>query len=415
MAKARNIVFAILTSLILLCVFGCKAAGNLNILPSFLDNTKHSYLEGRDLKTAPPLSNETIGDKSFQDDVEEYIADSVPARDSILLANAALERSVIRIANSLFAYEAYPTFFESDQNESLDRTHIFWRAYNVGTDVSTESMAAFGKSLSAFSESNPDIKVVLCLIDDIRTSPINPTYSYVSNPLTESAINESLISNLSPNIILIRPLRPASLAEYDRYYLPTDHHWSVNGMRVAYEALAAELGWESIEQAETLTYDSYPFCGQGARTGRDLIADIALGDINLDLSDLSYSNDDGDHSYGHRDQYRSGRIKNGNETFYNGYGYLYGGNWRHIDVSCRQPVAYPNDEAILLTDSFGTFILPFIARNYSVTHKYDVVNSKQTAGLLQNAVDATGSKTVIILTRPSGTGGIYDKNAMIFD
>lgn len=102
--------FVVVCLLVCLCVVLNKGLMGAHLIPQ----RHRSNLEGRVYERRPQVSVAALADGSFQDSFERYVADGVPWRDVVVLANAAVQRSGISLASGLFGYPAYPTFFGSD-------------------------------------------------------------------------------------------------------------------------------------------------------------------------------------------------------------------------------------------------------------------------------------------------------------
>ena len=98
MQYVRDTLFA---SIVALLLFSVIAVLLLGLIPGFEAPSK-SVLEGRTYTAIPDMTASSIANGTAQSELESYVADKVPMRDTVLLGNAAIQRSLIRVANVHF-------------------------------------------------------------------------------------------------------------------------------------------------------------------------------------------------------------------------------------------------------------------------------------------------------------------------
>ena len=114
----RNISFIIICICALSIAFIYQGAKWAHVLPASFNNGTYSYLEGAKLQARPKVTLENIKKGTFQTQTEKWLTAKVPKRDSVILFNAFVQRSIIKTANIATGFDVYPTFFGSSYNYS---------------------------------------------------------------------------------------------------------------------------------------------------------------------------------------------------------------------------------------------------------------------------------------------------------
>lgn len=414
MTKARNIIFAALFLLVIFAAIEYKAADFIDVIPEALDNGEKSYIEGAPLQPLPELSFTRFMQGALQDETESYLSGCIPSRDQALLLNAAMQRVIIRTANIPFSFDAFPTFFGSSYIETLDGKRIQPIVKKQSPEFD-KALEAFASSVNDFAERNTDINIVVCLVDDPRTTEANPTQKFVSSPIDEKYLNDKLYSKFSDRVTLLLPNHYSDLDEYDRHYYKTDHHWNAEGLRVGYQALATALPLRSLENTSVITYEETPFCGIESRLGLDIRDEQFISDLDIDTSSITYSNDAGPLQRGHSSEYRNNAVQDTKAAYFDGYEYYHGKKYAFNRTGNADTSTHENGRMMLITDSFGTSILPYLAMNYQNVYKIDPINHSLKSGIVQDILDKSGAKTVAILTIPNDVKVLIDKSPDIFN
>ena len=236
-----------------------------SLLPETVAAPKKSALEGRDYAQFPEMTVKTIAKGSFQSGFESYVADHVPLRNELLLANARVQRDTIRVANLAFGFDAYPTFFGSG--------YLYCRDYDALVDKpikrsknSVEHLEKVASRYSALVERHPDIRWVYYLADRSSTSLASPAHGLVSDAADYAYFREHFLDNLTDKCTVV----DGGYVDPDEFFedhFSTDHHWQIQGAVKAYERISAVFGNTPLDVKGYERVFAGPFWGSYARSG----------------------------------------------------------------------------------------------------------------------------------------------------
>ena len=414
-SKKYYAVLVALFTLLILTPVGLSALSSFGItLPSAHKSDEATLLDGAysNPSIKKSFNLEGIASGEFQNAVETRIKNELPFRAQMLLGNAAAQRSLIKASNALFGFEAVPTFYGSKYVEVEDTKTIVPNAY-VESDALAKSLETFADQLDTVAAAHPETKFVLVLNEDAWTTQANPTHSLISNTLTPEFVQAHLNDNLSSDITVITPHSYTDITEYNKYYMPTDHHWNVEGVRKTYEALAKDLGLTSLADAPTKELDAALTCGQEGRLGLDPAFPFALQDFDINTSSITYEVHNKEITPGNQDEYKTGQISDPLRAYYNGYHYYFGGN-EALEILRNSALDDESKRIVFVSDSYGVALMTYLAMNYSDTYKTDPFNNGVTF-TLPSLLDDTHANTVVIMTTARGISTLENKNPNFID
>lgn len=383
MNRLRSIVFSTVCVLLLGCVLITKGLEHSPLSFMVSDACKEtSQLEGRDYEHFPELSVGTIANASFQSNFEKYVADSIPYRDQALLLNAGLQRSQISLANRVFGFSCYPTFYGSGyvyvpEHDAVVQT---LRAFTPNHET---AMGQAADAINALAESYGDVSFYLCALDRASASDANPTADYVSNPLTYTVLDEQLFGELSPTITVSRFVYQDEEALFASLYR-TDHHWLTS---TAYSCYANQIATmlpstTPAEVVERVSYDDIAFYGACSRTGLcEPREPDHVDDLVIDMSGFTVVRDDKEYGGGvltHREDYLAGDINT--DPYTNRYGEYYHSDWGLWRID--NPDAQTDRSLLIVRDSFGGCMERFFAANYAHVYVVDFRHTDVTVSQL---------------------------------
>ena len=278
MQRIRDIAFTAIVGLVLFAAIGNVAAAKL--LPGY-DIPEHSTLEGREYQHFPDIGAQTLLNHNFQNDFEQYVADRMLGRNTLLLANAKLQRTGIESANLLFRYPAYPTFYGG--------TNIVIPEYDATLNQPEEANAArrdelarCAEALGGMAQRHPDVSWYLAMPDRAETTMALPSHDLVATPADYQYYRKNFFKKL-PEAFNIIDLGQKKAGSWFSKYYHTDHHWRIQGAIEAYDKVMKAMGRTPVEHTFFEAYAG-PFYGSFARTG--------LCDINSDsIDDVAYEHD----------------------------------------------------------------------------------------------------------------------------
>ena len=266
MKPVRNIVFSVCVAVLL---FSSIANAGMDFFQG--ETKKQSFLEGRYYQTAPVITADRFMDGSIQDETEQYFADLIPKRDSVLLGNAALQRWGISTANIPFGFAAYPTFFGSDYLACPEYEAIV--EYPTTQDVATPELV--GRATAAVTTgvtNHDDVNWLFALVDRSRNTLSNPAHDLVASPADYPYYKELFLDKLPESC----PYVDLSIDDPETYfaqYFHTDHHCQISNALIAYNKIMDAFKRTPIETPEIREVYPGPFYGSEARSG--LIIDYA--------------------------------------------------------------------------------------------------------------------------------------------
>lgn len=256
--RARDVVFSILVAAVFLCVIGYDAAAHM--LPG-VERPTESLLEQRHYSDFPDFSER----EGVQDRFEGWVADRVPFRDEVLLANGTMQRSLIALANVPFGFDAYPALFGGADYciPSLGRVAgaLIWEPSEFW-----ERPTVIAAGCSALVERHPEVNWLFYLPDRAASSSASPLASLQSSYADVAYIAEQLRMRLPEECPLIcEPL--TTLEDFDAYLMKTDHHWNIRGAVRGYSSIIRHFGFEPLVFEYYEAFEG-PCFGSGARSGR---------------------------------------------------------------------------------------------------------------------------------------------------
>lgn len=358
-----------------------------------------SYLEGKTYASFPEPTLASFESGEFQDDVESFVADRFPARDGVLLANVAWQRSLIEISAVGFGYDVYPTFYGSDYAYDAPRDEVV----QILDPANAEQVQTYERAAEAyrsFAERHPELNCYFYEVDRMSSSTRNPTHDLMGPSVDTELLDEHFFDLLGDQITRIE----GSFADTDALaeaFFRTDHHW--NGA-AAYEEYAKMLdammpGAEPAQVVDCVTWDNVAFYGSTSRSGLcltdrpdhivDCLVDISgyevvINDAEQDPSVLQ-----------HNEAYAAGEI--GNDLFTNRYSEYFHSDRALIEVFNRN--ATSDDTLLIIGDSFSNVVEKSFAQNYRHVYVYDPryaeegVESFLVAHEVENILFLMGSTT----------------------
>ncbi len=414
-SKKYYAVLVALFTVFILTPVGLSALSSFGVpLPKALSSEEATLLDGAysNPSIKKSFNLEGIASGEFQNAVETRIKNELPFRAQMLLGNAAVQRSLIKASNAIFGFEAVPTFYGSKYSEIEDTQRIVPNSFVESPNLAN-SLEDFAKSLDAVAAEYPNTKFVLVVNEDSWTTPANPTSPLISNSLTTQFVQTHLYDNLSDNVTLLTPHTYTDTNEYNQYYMTTDHHWNVEGVRKTYEAIAHELGLESLADAPVKELDAALTCGQAGRLALDPAYPFTLKTLDVDTSSLTHEAHNKAITPGNNDEYETGLIRDPLRAYYNGYHYYFGGN-EALEIIRNSAIDDESKRLIFVSDSYGIALMDYLALNYSDTYKTDPFNNGVTF-TLPSLLDDTRAQTVVIMTTARGINTLEQKNPNFVD
>lgn len=290
---------------------------------SFSDN------ENRMLQTAPELSGETVLSGRFQDDLNEYITDQFPARDTWTALGSRIKvlSGMKDIGGAYMGKDG--SYIEMITEDSVDKAKYM------------QNLAL----VNSFARRNPLAKTTLLLV-----------------PATGSVLTDKLPANAGAYdaealLVMAKEALPginvpdvyAELKEHSHEYIyyRTDHHWTADGARIAYDCLMEGKGaYKGLPQLFT---DSF----LGTTYSKTLVSGAVPDEVYIPpvSSSLKVSADGSDIDFYYKDA--AGEKDK--------YKVFFGGNYGQVTI--RGGVE--NGKTLLIIkDSFANSLVPYLTADY---------------------------------------------------
>lgn len=358
MTRKSDILFIAILSVLALAL----AISQVAISFTLAEQPSRSYLEGRRYTAAPSVSITSIKERSFQNQAESYLSDRIINRDSIILANASLQRRCIELANIPFGYEAYPTFYGSGYLVYPAMSMVYESPVKATSGL-LEAVEKSKKSWNDFFVSNDDINWVVYMPERTRTASFLPSSEYYSDMADYAFWDSHFLTGLCPNGVVVSG-EYYNLDDYLAHYYRTDHHWQIDGALAAYEELCEALGINPMSFSLSYKVNAGPFYGSASRNGLAVLVDAdEVLDVELSLSNMHVAIDGKNVDVTALDKgaVDSKARYQKKETYDNLYG-----SWFHDDygiIEINNPDA--EDRTLLLVaDSFSNNMERFFALHY---------------------------------------------------
>ncbi len=395
-ASRRDAVLSIVMVLLVSSLIIVKVADRFDVpgLGDFSNGTI-SDLEARSYQPFPRFTKGDFVARVFQENADQYLADLTPCRDEVILGNASFQRAFIRLSAQLFGYKTYPTFYGSSRVYDTELDSVL----PIPPDPSggrARQCARLAEAINGFSEANPDLMTVFCLVGSMEFSPFDPLRDLMSRGEDNMSMVDDLLSSLREEVVTVN-LEIADESDYLKNYYKTDHHWNIFGAYEGYATVMAAISpdEEPVSITGTRSWD-VPFYGTYARVGlfRPPMADV-IEDIEYDLSNLSVSVN-GEASaledVLHVERYNSGRYSS--SVFKNRYGEYFHGDSSHAYIRFDNEDVSGDESLLIVGDSYTNSIERLFAEHFKTVHCIDL---RYFDGTVQSVVEDNGVDVVLFM------------------
>lgn len=318
------------------------------------DNKEFSELENRKLKTSVTFSIKNFFDGNFQKDYESYINDQFPLRDNWISLKSINEYILGKIENNGIIYGSNGELFE--KFDSLDEEKF---KNNV-------------EAIKKFAENYYD-KVSLMIIPS--SYEIYKENLPMGSPiiLQEELINKIYnFSTFSNNIDVMKEL----LDNKNNYiYYKTDHHWTTYGAYLAYCKFIDSINGNKVNLKDFKEVELPNFYGTYYSKAKpfniepDIMTYYDFNNLTMEIV--------GDKIYDYIYDYSKKTLRDKYSLF------LYGNNPLTI---IKNKDIKNNKKILVIKDSFGNSLVPFLTQNYEEIHVIDLryFSSKLSSYLEEN-------------------------------
>ena len=320
-----------------------------------------NYYENRGARKIGELKAETYLDSSFQDSMEEALADQIPAAQPMKkLYNTVNSKLLVKLL--LNNIDKHPdTFFEYN-GMLFYNGYILWVPFNL-EDCRAE-FEATAESFNKAMKNNPDTPFYIYYgesdsIIDFRTGYKTPVYEYIQSLLD---IPEDHLARFEIN----------DFDTYKELYYKTDHHWNYKGSYKGYQEIMKLLGCED-ELMKPVEEINLPYYTAGSKS-----KECGLTELKEYYTVYRFDYPDFGFKYGNEEEIISGELPDFT------YELFYGGNYGTMILDTKRP---EKENLIVIGDSFDNAVLKLIASHYNRTISIDMRNLELPEGTRLNITD----------------------------
>lgn len=337
----------------------------LGIVHLLLPDAETSYSERRKLALLPELNSETIFSAEYSGDLEDYLLDHFPLRDTFRSLNAIMRFGIFgqKDIDGLYFADGSISKFEG----TLDAKHALYCAQTF------EKLAerCFGGA-NLFLTIPPDKNTVLADANGY------PAYDYAE-----------LVQLMRENSPSMEYVDLFGLLEAEDYYA-TDSHWRQEKLQPVLDALAAALGTEfdpiSDYTQNTLEGFNGVYAGQSALP----VAPDTLVYLTNDVTESSTvtSAENGETM----PMYTTDRFSG-----MDGYDVFLGGVQALLTI--ENPLQTNGRELVIVRDSFGSSLAPLLVSGYEKVTVVDLryISMSFLPQLLDSSAEANANRDVLFM------------------
>lgn len=351
----------------------CALIGGISLASVISPTREKSETENRDLAQMPTISVKSLFDGSFSRDYEEFITDQFIGRDGWIAAKTISEKLLGR-RESNGVYMADGGYF-------IDGT--------VPNSEQSEKNLNFLQDFADDVSEEYNLRIMLAPTASLILSDKLP---YGAPVWDQSAYLDEVA--MIAGAVDIRAAMEENSEEY--IYYRTDHHWTADGMYIAYHSLCKSLGIEPISENNLVrTTLSDDFLGT-------IIAKVGIDSSPDTITDLTSVDQPTVHI-----TYNLGESES--DSFYvtekletrDKYGVYLGGNPAIADIT----TSIKNGRVLVMAkDSYAHCMLPLLANHYERMIVIDLRNFNGGFESYLNKLKSDGVQVddVVILYSASG-------------
>lgn len=338
-----------------------------------LPKEEYSEQERRVLAEAPEISKESIMDGEFMEDLETYLADHFPGRESLVALHSGYSYAMGKrdIGGAYVCEDGYlMTRLTEDELSEAQLSN------------NAAALAVFGEYLTS---AGIGYRVMVVPSASLQLRDKLPEGAPIYN---QEAILSELSETLSEHFLDLRDV----LTE-ERHYYKTDHHWTTEGAYDAYLAYCESVELTAVRKrryTEVTVAEDF----RGTLYGKALLAGCDYDTI------LAYEKEET------LEVLAGGKELGGlyDATALEGedkYSYFLGGNYGTLTITggCA-----PEDEGyerrlLVIKDSYANCFLPFLTGNYGELHVLDL---RYYNGFPKQYAEENGITDVLVLYGADG-------------
>lgn len=375
----------------MLCLFGtCWVIDRLDLPLAHileLDKTR-SNLEGKSYAKFPAFSEKGFWSTEYQDEIETFISDRMPLRDTLLMANASWQRQLIKVSSSIHGFTVYPTFFGSDYCYDEENDALYQTLEYADPRVD-EQYEVSAQAFSLFATSHPNINFYFYRIDRLSSSSNNPTNRLQKGVVNTDYLSEHFFDRLE-GIKVIDGIQRNQQESLDVFFR-SDHHWTGPGAYEAYVDILSVMQPTTLPVSELtqVSYEHPSFYGSCSRASLCLVREPDhIDDYLFDMSSYTIYVDGQlvePESLQHTQLYQSGLWSR--DLFMNRYSEYWHGDFPTLRIDNKN--AETDETLLIIRDSYSAPLERYFAQTYQSVLTLDPRYSSSTVDELisENSVD----------------------------
>lgn len=358
--KTEKISQIIMVSVFILFIFGFAVWSLL------LKDREFSEMENRNLAQFPSFSWKSLNDGSFTSGLEKYVSDQLPMKDELVTLKTDADRLLMHdLQNGV--YFGKDGYYLQDYKENSEQVEK-----NVGY-------------INDFVSFCPDVEIDMMLVPN--------SISVMSDKLPASATTQDqnktiskVKEKLSDKIRFYCPMDELKKAVSDgtQAYYKTDHHWTSDGARAAFDGFVKFLGEDELK-AQYSCRELDGFLGTlyskapSAFSEKDVMKLYTDKDTKLSVS------------YVGKDKQTDTIFDSSFEDKKDKYSTFFGGNFPLIEIKSSN--AQNNKKVLILKDSYANCAMPYFTSMYSdismidLRYYHDATKPTVSEYVKQNNID----------------------------
>ncbi len=392
-SKFRKIIF------VSLCISVCSVslmyqiAKKLEVLPPALDNGTYSLLEASDLQTLPSFVFDSVIKGTYQQEMDDFLGDSFPKREDVILANASMQRNIIELSASLFSYKTIHTFYGSGYVWNTELNVVCSQA-EKGTKGRANNFNSVASALNKLQRKFEGVSIGVALPDTDSYGDSSITASLVSKHLGHTFRENNFYKKLDSSIKVVDLSYQNSDELYKDYYR-TDLHWNIKGAYRGYKKIMDTCfpNFEQVELSDLKTYIEPDVIGHRSRGGLCVLNDKdKMIDYDVNLQNMTIKIDGEDRTYEdicHVGMYSSQSWdKNPYRSRYEEY---YHNNYAKIEFDTDN---HSGRNLVLIGDSFTSCIERLFASSFD---KVIAIDSRYFDNSLSQLIEDNAITDIIVV------------------
>lgn len=247
----------------------CEKLFGEEAIPEAISTRPAKYLSGgvESVNIYEHLNINGFKNKQLQTSLETRISNSIPAKATAILSQAALQRELIMASNGLFSWDCYPTYYGSGRLYIPRSNALTYMPSQSGDHYEAQWMA-FADGLKTVAAASPEKRFLVYVVQGYTEPAYDPAYQLVSTSLKPQECADYFAAAFSdaPNISVLTKSYDTAVDYYEDFFR-TDHHWNIRGAFGAYNQICDELQLESINMEGVWDIEGYYFFGRYGSMG----------------------------------------------------------------------------------------------------------------------------------------------------